>query len=69
MGTVPCGARTIEVVTAVCVSVKKERRATLSTSDQIKLSRSAREGEVRNLPFSKLMEKLAMLLELCKIYI
>ena len=44
MGTVPRGAWTAEVVTVVGVSVKKERRATLSTSDQIKLSRSAREG-------------------------
>ena len=37
-------ARTAQEVTAAEVSVKKELRSKLSTSDQLKLSKSAREG-------------------------
>ena len=43
-------ARTAQEVTAAGVSVKKELRSKLSTSDQLKLSKSAREGG-RNLVF------------------
>ena len=44
MGAIPRGMRTAADVSAAGVSVKKERRSALSSSDQIKLSRNAREG-------------------------
>ena len=44
-GVILRGARTIQEVTAARVSVKKELRCKLSTSYQLKLSKSAREGE------------------------
>ena len=44
LGVIPRGARTIQEVTAAGVSVKKELRVKFSTSDQLKLSKSAREG-------------------------
>ena len=43
-GVIPRGARTIQEVTAAGVSVKKELGCKISTSDQLKLSKSAREG-------------------------
>jgi len=43
MVTVPRSVRTAETVTAASVSLKKKKRGSLSTSDQIKLSRAARE--------------------------
>ena len=44
LGAIPRVARTVQEVTAAGVSVKKELRSKLSTSDQLKLSKSAREG-------------------------
>ena len=44
LGAVPRVARTAQEVTSAGVSVKKELRSKLSTSDQLKLSKSAREG-------------------------
>ena len=44
LGAVPASARTHGEVTAAGVSVKKEDRGSLSTSDKVKLARSAREG-------------------------
>ena len=44
LGVIPRVARTVQEVTAAGVSVKKERRCKLSTSDQLKLSKAAREG-------------------------
>ena len=44
LGVIPRGARTIQEVSAAGVSVKKELRTKLSTSDQLKLSKSAKEG-------------------------
>ena len=44
LGVIPKGARTVQEVAAAGVSVKKELRTKLSTSDQLKLSKSAREG-------------------------
>ena len=43
-GVIPREARTIKKVTAAGVSVKKELRYKISTSDKLKLSKSAREG-------------------------
>ena len=44
LGVITRVARTVQEVTAAGVSIKKERRCKLSTSDQFKLSKSAREG-------------------------
>ena len=55
MGAIPRGMHTAADVSAAGVSVKKERRSALRLSDQIKLSRNAREGGVKCLPSSKLM--------------
>ena len=44
LGVIPRVARTLQEVTAAGVSVMKELRSKLSTSDQLKLSKSAREG-------------------------
>ena len=44
LGTVPRGARSVRDVVAAGVSVKKEERNNLSTSDRLKLARAAREG-------------------------
>ena len=44
MITVTRGARTTEVVTVASVSVKKDKRGALSTSNRIKLSRVVREA-------------------------
>ena len=44
LGVIPRGARTVQEVAAAGVSIKKELRTKLSTSDQLKLSKSAREG-------------------------
>ena len=44
MGTIPRGARTQKEVSAAGVSIRKEERSNLSVSDQLKLSKAAREG-------------------------
>ena len=44
MGTIPRGARTQQEVSAAGVSIRKEERSNLSVSDQLKLSKAAREG-------------------------
>ena len=44
LGSVPRGARTVQGVKLVGVSVKKEDRTKLSPSNQLKLSEKAREG-------------------------
>ena len=43
-GIITRGARTLKEVAAAGVSIKKELRTTLSTSDQLKLFKSVREG-------------------------
>jgi len=44
LGVVPRGARTVREVSIASVSVKKTYRASLSTSDKLKLAKVAREG-------------------------
>ena len=44
LGVIPKGACTIQEVTTAGVSVKKELRTKLSNSDQLKLSKQAKEG-------------------------
>ena len=44
LGAVPRGARSVSDIIAAGVTVKKEARAGLSTSDKLKLSKAAREG-------------------------
>ena len=44
LGVAPRGARSIGEIVAAGVSVKKESRTTLSTSDKLKLAKAAREG-------------------------
>ena len=57
LGTVPRGIRTVGEIVAAGVSVKKEERKNLSTSDKLKLAKSAREGVPRNLRSANQMEK------------
>ena len=51
MGSIPKGGRAADQVTAAGVSVKKKDRQSLSTSDKLKLSRTAREGGMDKLCF------------------
>ena len=51
MGSIPKGVRTANQVTDVGIYVKKEDRASLSTSDKLNLSRVAREGGTHNFTF------------------
>ena len=51
LGVIPRGARTIQEVVAAGVSVKKELRTKISTSDRLKLSTSAREEGSNNFVF------------------
>ena len=44
IGRAPIDARTVEDVQSAGVSVRKDKRDELSTSDRLKLSKSAREG-------------------------
>ena len=44
MGTIPRGARTQQEVSAAGVSIRTEEWSNLSVSDQLKLSKAAREG-------------------------
>ena len=44
LGAVPRGARSVSDIVAAGVTVKKEARAGLSTSDKLKLLKAAREG-------------------------
>ena len=44
LGVVPRGARSIGDIVVAGVSVKKEKRTNLSTSDKLKLAKVAREG-------------------------
>ena len=48
---IPRVARILQEVTAAGVSVKKELRSKLSTSDQLKLSKSAKEGGIDKFSF------------------
>ena len=57
LGTVPRGVRTVGEIVAAGVSVKKEDRKNLSTSDRLKLTKSAREGGMEKLRLSNLMER------------
>ena len=45
LGAVPRGARSVSDIVALWVAVKKEAWTNLSTSDKLKLSKAAREGE------------------------
>ena len=51
LGTVPKGARSVRDVVAAGVSVKKEERTNLSTSDRLKLAKAAREGGTNKFTF------------------
>ena len=44
LGAVPRGPRSVTEIVAAGVTVKKEARTTLSTSDKLKFSKAAREG-------------------------
>ena len=44
LGVIPRSSQTVQEVITTGVSVKKELRSKLSTSDQLKLSKSTREG-------------------------
>ena len=44
LGKIPNGTRTAKDVQAAGVSVQKDKRESLSTSDKLKLSKAAREG-------------------------
>ena len=44
LGVIPRDARTVQEVAAAGVSIKKKLRTKLSASEQLKLSKSAREG-------------------------
>ena len=44
LGVVPRGAHTLSDVVATGISVKRTDRDSLSTSDKLKLAKSAREG-------------------------
>ena len=57
LGVVPRGARSVGEIVAAGVSVKKEARTNLSTSDKLKLAKAAREGGTRNSPSSNPMAK------------
>ena len=51
LGTLTRGAHTLHQIKTTGVSVKKEDRGKLSTSDLLKLSKAAREGGVDNFSF------------------
>ena len=51
LGTIPRGARSVRDVVAAGISVKKEERTNLSTSDRLKLTKAAREGGRDKFPF------------------
>ena len=51
LGTVPRGARSVRDAVASGVSVKKEERNNLSTSDRLKLAKAAREGGMDKFTF------------------
>ena len=51
LGAVPASVRKHGEVAAAGVSVKKEDRGSLSTSDKLKLARSAREGSTNKFSF------------------
>ena len=53
LGVIPRGTCTIQKETATGVSVKKELRTKLSTSDQLKLSKQVREGGSDKFSFFK----------------
>ena len=57
LGVIPRAARTVGQIVAAGVSVKKEDRASLSTSEKLKLEKAAREGGEINSPFSSQMGK------------
>ena len=68
LGKNPRKARSIEDVQAAGVSVRKEKRDKLSTSDKLKLSKAAREGGVTNLRSSLQTDLRQMSLSQCTIY-
>ena len=51
LGKAPSKARNIEDVQSTGVLVRKEKKDVLSTSDRLKLSKSAREGGSENFTF------------------
>ena len=51
MGSMPTTQRSASEVTAAGVTIKKEDRQSLSTSDQLKLSKAAREGGIDKFTF------------------
>lgn len=51
LGTVPRDVRTVGEIVTAGVSVKKEERKNLSTSDRLKLAKSAREGGTEKFTF------------------
>jgi len=51
MGTILCGSRTQREVSATGVSITKEDRTFLNTSDQLMLSKEVREGGSDNFSF------------------
>jgi len=58
LGVIPRGARTVREVSAAGISVKKTDCAPLSTSDKLKLAKSAREGEENRFTFFETDGKL-----------
>ena len=57
LGVIPRGARSVGEIVAAGVSVRKEERTNLSTTDKLKLAKAAREGGSTNSPFSNQMVK------------
>ena len=58
MGSVPKARRTEQDVTSASMSIRKEDRHKLSTSERLKLSKSAREGGVDRFFFFKYNGKM-----------
>ena len=53
LGTLPRGAHTLQQIKTAGVSVRKEDRAKLNTSNQLKLSQLARAGGMDKFSFGK----------------